>query len=637
MSLHNRIGAFAALLSLIVGCATQVTRNAGNQLHPTAGPAAEAPVPWTGLNANDAVEDFHFVIVSDRTGGHRAGVFRDAMGKVNLLEPAFVLSVGDLIEGYTEDPKTLGTEWDEIESYIGTLDAPFFYAAGNHDMSNAIMAETWRDRFGSSWYAFEYKDVLFLVLNSEAFGMVHDPGTPVPGPFVQTEQMAWIRKTLKNNTSRRWTIVIVHQPLWDSPKIHPDWLAVEKMLAGRPHTVFAGHQHRYVKHRRNEQSYITLATTGGGSPMRGASYGEFDEVAFVTMTKNGPVVANLDIEGIHDEDVLTSEHRAMQLALAKSVQPEAESHDGEIFATGRASFRVRNPTEQELIVQADIHGGAMMVATPQTIRTRLASGESRTIEIRLSSDAGVRFANLESGRIRWTLHARSPQGEPLRFKTEHTLLPEKRLPIPRRTTPVEVDGDLGEWTELPIGSRSFAEVEHAGQSRPGENTTLRFAVEQDEENLYIAARVTDDILVVSRDKMAREQDGLTLQIDARPDPQRSATSDLWSAVRAGEFRQLVLSTASLTEPAVDHVMSRFAAAKPAGSQQAVRRTADGYTVEFSLPLAVIEELQGADWQAIRLNLSIYDTDASDEPPATLWWRPNRFGARAVPASGTFQR
>ncbi len=630
-----RIGTLAALLSLLTGCAMQATSNNGAQLHPTTEPAAAAP--WTGLDANDAVEDFHFVVVTDRTGGHRAGVFRDAMGKVNLLEPAFVLSVGDLIEGYTDDPKTLATEWDEIESYIDKLGAPFFYAAGNHDMSNAVMAETWQDRFGPSWYAFDYKDVLFLVLNSETFGMVHDPGTPVPGPFVQAEQMAWIQKTLDAGSTKRWTIVIVHQPLWDSPKIHPDWLEVEKMLAGRPHTVFAGHEHRYVKHRRNEQSYITLATTGGGSPMRGASYGEFDEVAFVTMTADGPVVANLDIEGIHDEDLVTSEHRAMQEALAKSIHPEAENHEGDSFKSGRASFRVQNPTDVDLLLEVDSDGGEMMVSTPRTIRTRLAPGEVRTIGIRLSSDTEERFENLESGRIHWTLEATAPNGSPIRFKAEHPLLPEKRLPIPRRTAAVEIDGDLGEWGELPIGSRGFAEIERHGSSRAGENTALRFAVEHDDENLYIAARVTDDILIASPKKMAREQDGLTLQIDARSDPQRSATSDLWSAVRAGEFRQIIFTTASLTQPAIDRVMSRFVAPNPAGMRQAVRRTADGYAVEFAVPLAAIEKLQGVDWQAIRLNLSIFDSDASNEPPATLWWRSNRFGAQAIPASGTFER
>ena len=54
----------------------------------------ETATPWTSLAANDAPEDFHFVIVTDRTGGERRGVFPAAMPKVNLLEPAFVVERG---------------------------------------------------------------------------------------------------------------------------------------------------------------------------------------------------------------------------------------------------------------------------------------------------------------------------------------------------------------------------------------------------------------------------------------------------------------------------------------------------------------------------------------------------------------
>ena len=110
---------------------------------------SEAATPWTGLAANDAPQDFSFVVVSDRAGGHRSGVFASALPKVNLLEPAFVLSVGDLIEGYTDDPVRLAAEWDEVQGFVDQLDAPFFYVPGNHDMSNAVMAQIWRERFGS--------------------------------------------------------------------------------------------------------------------------------------------------------------------------------------------------------------------------------------------------------------------------------------------------------------------------------------------------------------------------------------------------------------------------------------------------------------------------------------------------------
>ena len=40
--------------------------------------------PWTNLEWNDDPANFQFAIVSDRTGGHRKGIFEDAVGKLNL-------------------------------------------------------------------------------------------------------------------------------------------------------------------------------------------------------------------------------------------------------------------------------------------------------------------------------------------------------------------------------------------------------------------------------------------------------------------------------------------------------------------------------------------------------------------------
>src|SRR5262249_56496522 len=57
--------------------------------------------PWTHLRFNDDPATFHFAVVSDRTGSHRAEVFSRAVERLNLLQPAFVLSVGDLFAGYT--------------------------------------------------------------------------------------------------------------------------------------------------------------------------------------------------------------------------------------------------------------------------------------------------------------------------------------------------------------------------------------------------------------------------------------------------------------------------------------------------------------------------------------------------------
>ena len=61
--------------------------------------------------------------------------------------PSFVVSVGDLIEGYTKDPALLAEQWKEFQGYVHKLQMPFFYVAGNHDVANAVEAREWEARF----------------------------------------------------------------------------------------------------------------------------------------------------------------------------------------------------------------------------------------------------------------------------------------------------------------------------------------------------------------------------------------------------------------------------------------------------------------------------------------------------------
>jgi len=50
--------------------------------------------PYSHLRINNDPDNFQFAIVTDRTGGHRPGVFEDAIRKLNLLQPEFVVSIG---------------------------------------------------------------------------------------------------------------------------------------------------------------------------------------------------------------------------------------------------------------------------------------------------------------------------------------------------------------------------------------------------------------------------------------------------------------------------------------------------------------------------------------------------------------
>jgi len=58
---------------------------------------------YTHLNFKNNPYEFQFVVISDNAGGTRPGVFGRAVEMANLLQPEFVVHVGDLIEGYNDD------------------------------------------------------------------------------------------------------------------------------------------------------------------------------------------------------------------------------------------------------------------------------------------------------------------------------------------------------------------------------------------------------------------------------------------------------------------------------------------------------------------------------------------------------
>ena len=69
--------------------------------------------PWTSGNFRNDPGNFQFVIIGDRSGGANIeGTFNLAMEQLNLLQPEFVINVGDLIEGYSDVEEELTGEWD---------------------------------------------------------------------------------------------------------------------------------------------------------------------------------------------------------------------------------------------------------------------------------------------------------------------------------------------------------------------------------------------------------------------------------------------------------------------------------------------------------------------------------------------
>ena len=88
--------------------------------------APAGPHPWTDAPVRGGAEDFHFAVVGDRTCCMRPGVFEDAVEKLNLLRPDFVISIGDFIPGYTVDMKYAEETWKEFDALVKAEDRPLW-------------------------------------------------------------------------------------------------------------------------------------------------------------------------------------------------------------------------------------------------------------------------------------------------------------------------------------------------------------------------------------------------------------------------------------------------------------------------------------------------------------------------------
>ncbi|MEM6710343.1 MAG: metallophosphoesterase [Pseudomonadota bacterium] len=600
-------------------------------------PELTGATPWTDAALQDDADDFHFVVVSDRTCCARPGVFASAMPKVNLVSPAFVVSVGDLIEGYTENPAQLTREWNEIESYVGALDAPFFYTPGNHDMNNAVMAEEWQRRFGPSYYHFEYKDVLFVVLNSELFGMVGAPQTPVPGPWKQAEQMDFIRSVLSQNTDARWTIVLLHQPLWTARTINPDWLEIEGLLGERNYTVFAGHYHQYSREVRNNRNFITLATTGGGSGLRGTAYGEFDHVAWVTMRSDGPTIANLLLDGIQDVDVSNPELLGALNAISSAVTLETELGTTQDFTGAALTVEFVNPTDAPLTVSPELARKTNFEIAGLEPLT-LGAGERRALDLRLTVDSPTPYAELVTAAVRWTVTG-TIGPRPVQFPITKPVLPRTRLAIPP-VGPVTVDGSLDEWGALRFKVARQGDILSADLAP--EDASFAFDVREGEDQLYVAVDVTDDDVQLHEDLVPRAQDSIRLFIDPRSAAARNRKMGAGEALMGGDMAAQI-GTIVATGATMDDELLSFVQTTNQAIEYRVVPGDHGYRAEFAIPLALIRERARAedpaleDWTEARVSVGIYDLDTGEHVPTPLFWQPYPYGEASLPDTELFVR
>ena len=334
--IRNPLTQVALFIALIFGCSqpSNQTVHENTPVFEYDQTAINEAKPWTSENFNNNPDNFQFAIIGDRGGGaNPQGTFERAMKQLNWLQPEFVVSVGDYVEGYTAKPEIMNDQWNEFDDIVSKLKMPFFYVRGNHDINTAITREAWTERRGPEYYYFKYKNVLFIALDTEGAEESHAPELEAdlttyndlnindpekakafaakvnlmarvqeivaeepPKIEFPDDQIEWFKKVLAKNKDVLWTFVFLHQPVWNSPS--ESFKKIDAAIQDRDFTFFAGHTHYYDYDLINGHEYITVASAGATIVADGP--GNVDMLTWVTMTDKGPEITGIALKGIFD-------------------------------------------------------------------------------------------------------------------------------------------------------------------------------------------------------------------------------------------------------------------------------------------------------------------------------------------------
>lgn len=249
-----------------------------------------------------------FAILGDRTSGHTPGIYGRVVEEIQLLRPDFVITVGDMIEGYANDSTVINDRWEEYFGLVKPLTMPLYYTPGNNDIFSDLSYDLYLKHVGPTYYSFDRAYLHFIVLDNSRFEYNEE---------FPPDQFNWLIEDLQKNRDAAYTFVLMHKPFWN-----------ETVAEGRPDTlhrlfveygvdeVFCGHYHDYFSGEFNGVKYTTIGSSGGGT--RPAPNGLEYHYGWVTVDDTGIHLAVLNLGSALPRKVTTVAERKTYRPLQQS-------------------------------------------------------------------------------------------------------------------------------------------------------------------------------------------------------------------------------------------------------------------------------------------------------------------------------
>jgi len=425
-----------------------------------------------------ATSTFRFAVIGDRTGGYVGEVFEQIIDEVKLFDPDFVICVGDLIEGYTEDTLVLHAQWDTIVENVSKFSCPFYYVAGNHDIQNERDRSIYKKRTGyNRYYSFDYNKSHFIVLdNTMTYWTAPED--------MDDEQIEWLRADLEHSSEKENIFVLYHIPTY-LYALENDTVDLLAGLFEQYHvtTVFTGHHHTYAHLTHNGVEYINVGSSGGSISTGEFVRGHFYHYLFVTVRDDAHEIALVEKGNVHARDVVTIDDlRQISRADEEGVNmAPISTREGSSSVRMKQEIAVTNlgPDSISHMLVWDFDTSRYTIS-PSSFLVALAPNEKKSYNVQIAVDNGSDIFPIPLFTLVYPFaHEKSC--------TLHGFLPIQRsVGVKKILAPPVLNGRLDDeiWTRVaPIQALGT----YDGQPDPPvEKTEIFFA--HDEDNLYIGAR-----------------------------------------------------------------------------------------------------------------------------------------------------
>ncbi len=235
---------------------------------------------------------FTFCVIGDTRVPGLAEIFPQNLREMNLLAPAFIVDVGDLIMG-ANTVSMINRQWDDFSRVCAASQVPLVPLVGNHDVWDWQSRAIYRQRIGPLAFSFSYGNAHFICLDTEEPGHKSDIGPA---------QLRWLKEDLEAHRSATNIFVFMHMPVWGYA-YGSNWLSeVHPLLVKYPvKAVFAGHEHIY---RKDVVDGIPCFITGGGGAEIGRGEGSFYHYMHVSVKGEQVNFAVVKTGGVASEDVV---------------------------------------------------------------------------------------------------------------------------------------------------------------------------------------------------------------------------------------------------------------------------------------------------------------------------------------------